>query len=333
MTEHDDDVLTSRLRDALRAEADTVVPRGDGLMRIREAVAGRRSRMWWRAPSTALAAAAVVGIAVGGAFVLNRGGDDGHQVANPTTSVPTPTPSATESSPEPTTSTPATHTYDGVFVYYLHTDGQLGPKLFREKHDRVVAPSAVQAAVQQMLTTPHDPDYTTPWAGDTVDSVSVAGSVATVRLSGSAPATDLDLALQQVAYTVTAALQDASVGVTVLVDGLPVGTTDTTPVTRDPMAQVQATIWITDLDEGQVVSSPLTFHFYGIAFEGQINWEVRGSGGKVRQGFVTGRGDAYSETASEKVTLPPGTYELRAVEFSAKDGSPLHADTKTFTVR
>jgi hypothetical protein len=163
--------------------------------------------------------------------------------------------------------------------------------------------------------------------------VTVAGSVATVRLTGSAPATHLDLALQQVAYTVTAALQDASVGVTVLVDGLPVGTSDTTPVTRDPMAEVQATIWITDLDEGQVVKSPVTFHFYGIAFEGQINWEVRASGAVVRQGFVTGRGDVYSETASEKVTLPPGTYELRAIEFSAKDGSPLHEDTKTFTVR
>ena len=30
--------------------------------------------------------------------------------------------------------------------------------------------------------------------------------------------------------------------------------------------------------------------------------------------------------------LPPGTYELRAFEASPEDGSPLHTDTKTFTV-
>ena len=36
---------------------------------------------------------------------------------------------------------------------------------------------------------------------------------------------------------------------------------------------------------------------------------------------------------SDSVDLDPGTYELRAFEASAEDGSPIHVDTKTFTVR
>jgi hypothetical protein len=36
---------------------------------------------------------------------------------------------------------------------------------------------------------------------------------------------------------------------------------------------------------------------------------------------------------SDTVDLDPGTYEIRALEYSAEDGSPIHIDTKTFTVK
>lgn len=337
MTEHDDDVLTSRLRDSLRAEADTVVPRGDGLMRIREGVAGRRSRIWWRAPSTALAAAAVVGIAIGGSFVLNRGGDDGHQVANPTTTVPTPTPSTTTSLPAPTASTspPAGKAYDKVPVYYVQPDGSLGKKLYREFHDGVRSSGEVsQAALEQVLAAkPADPDYSSLWAGARLDDYTLDGGVATVRLSGTKPsAVDLHTGLQEIVYTITAAVQDPSVTVTLYVNGVAVEGTDTKPATRAVPLEVQGLIWILSPTEGQALTSPIRLHFFGTGFEGQFEYDIRQGTRTVRQGIVAGGEMGKLKDMYADVTLPPGTYELRAYD-SGGSGIPSHFDTKTFTVR
>jgi hypothetical protein len=50
-----------RLRDVLRSEATTIVPAGDGLVRIRERIARRRRARMWVVPSAAVATAAAVG--------------------------------------------------------------------------------------------------------------------------------------------------------------------------------------------------------------------------------------------------------------------------------
>lgn len=95
-----------RLRHALRAAADTVVPAGDGLMKIQQRVRERRARAWWTRPVVGVAAAAVLAAAGVGAWALTSGdgspGDHdtviGNQVRGET---PSPTPSATETSAAP----------------------------------------------------------------------------------------------------------------------------------------------------------------------------------------------------------------------------------------
>ncbi|HUR51279.1 MAG TPA: Gmad2 immunoglobulin-like domain-containing protein [Mycobacteriales bacterium] len=83
-----------RLRDLLRSEADTIVPAGDGLARIRERIARRRRARFWLLPSAAVATAAAAG-----AFFLLA--PDDRRTA---TLTPAQTPSALPA-PEPTAST------------------------------------------------------------------------------------------------------------------------------------------------------------------------------------------------------------------------------------
>ncbi len=58
-----------RLADILLAEADTVVPSGEGLTRIRERIDRRRNRLRWLRPTLAVSTAAALG--VGGVLALN----------------------------------------------------------------------------------------------------------------------------------------------------------------------------------------------------------------------------------------------------------------------
>ena len=85
--------------------------------------------------------------------------------------------------------------------------------------------------------------------------------------------------------------------------------------------------------EGETVSSPVKIDGYGTAFEGTISWEVRRNGTVVAEGFTQGGSMGEFGEFSDTVDLEPGTYELRAFEYSAKDGTPIHIDTKTVTVR
>ena len=79
-----------RLAALLREEAETVVPAGDGLARIRDRVAARRRRRWLWLP----AAAAVTGGAVAAAFLLGGNGGRTTLVQTPATPGPSPTASA-----------------------------------------------------------------------------------------------------------------------------------------------------------------------------------------------------------------------------------------------
>src|SRR4051812_24491011 len=92
------DEYADRLREVLRAEAEGVVPAGDGLAHIRERTARRGALMRWFRPLVVIGGAAVIagGIALG--FVLT-GNDDTrlHQDPPPpgASAGPTETPTAT----------------------------------------------------------------------------------------------------------------------------------------------------------------------------------------------------------------------------------------------
>ncbi|HEU5033154.1 MAG TPA: hypothetical protein VFT62_00190 [Mycobacteriales bacterium] len=94
-----DNRLEGLLRDALREEAETVVPAGDGLSRIQHTVQERRARRRWLQPVLAVTSAVVLVLAGFGAYAFvghDRGNDKvvlGHQSDSP--------------NPEPTSAAPS----------------------------------------------------------------------------------------------------------------------------------------------------------------------------------------------------------------------------------
>lgn len=336
-----DDPTAARLRRALTTEAAMVQTAGDGLQRIRDGI-GVRSR-WWRHPAVALVAAAVTGLAVAAAYVGLRGDDGGSTVASPSQ---TPTQSAAPSgSASPSGSPSPSSTPSGnratAYVYYIHDDAA-GPRLYREQHLAVgdgplAAGSLGAGAVRAMFGKPDDPDYATPWDGTTLLGYAKDGDTATVDLSSfvAVGAGLEEVAVQELVYTVTA--NDTSVKrVRLLVDGKAPssGHQDwSQPISRAPMVDVQGLIWLLSPTQDATVTSPVTIEGYGTAFEGTVSWEVRRDGEVVEQGVTAGGSNGEFDTFTDTVALPPGEYEIRAFESSAKDGSPIHIDTKNVTVR
>lgn len=342
----DDDPTAARLRDALNAEAALVAPSDDGLATIRAGVGARTGRPWWRHPATPAAAAAVVLALMAGGIAIafhGKGGNDdvvtggGRTTsAAPSTGAPSSSAPAT-SDPAMSTATPTAAPVDQVYVYYLHDDGQ-GLRLYREQHQETTAGNTPNSGLESLLAArPHDHDYSSPWSSAGPADVQVAGGVATVDLSAwpSFGSAEESIAVQQLVYTVTA--NDPSVKkVRLLVKGKtpPSGHLDLSrPVPRAPMADVQGWIWLLSPTEGQTVSSPVTITGYGTAFEGTISWDVTRNGAKVAEGHTQGGSNGEFGDFTDTVTLPPGTYEIRAFEASAETGQPVHVDTKTFTVR
>jgi hypothetical protein len=93
-----DDEYADRLREVLRAEAESIVPAADGLSRIRERTARRGAVMRWTRPLAVVGGAAVVAASVAVGFALT-GNDDTtlHQNPPPAASPSQPLPTATPS--------------------------------------------------------------------------------------------------------------------------------------------------------------------------------------------------------------------------------------------
>ena len=222
-----------------------------------------------------------------------------------------------------------------VYVYYVMDDGK-GPRLYREQRPNP-GMDPVSAALGTLLSEPPvDPDYTSLWGGSTLDGYAVVGDTATVTLAGAARSLSArpiqPLMLQQIVYTVTA--NDPAVKLVRVAIGDEVVSPDD-QLARAPMVDVQGLIWLLAPAEGATVSSPVEISGYGTAFEGTVSWEVRKAGTDgpaVAEGFTQAGATGEFGGFTDSVELEPGEYEVRAFESSAKDGSPLHVDSKTFTV-
>lgn len=336
--DHDNDPTVARLRAALSAEADMTNPADNGLEEIRART--RETAPRWRTGALLAAAAALIAvIGVGGVLLFTGGEEPGGNVSanQPATSVsPTPSTGTTGTG----SASPSPSPMDQVWVYYVQDDPEAGPRLYREQH--LITPIDVPpaaAALHEMFTEPAaDPDYRSLWPDQPlVRGYQVEGDVATVDLARfvQVGAAFEEVAVQQLVYTVTA--NDPAVKrVRLLVDGkAPAsGHADwSQPVSRAPMVDVQGLIWLLSPTEGAVVSSPVSIDGYGTAFEGTVNWQVRQGDTVVKEGFTQGGSMGEFGEFHDTVDLPPGTYELRAFEYSAKDGTPINIDTKTFTVR
>jgi hypothetical protein len=330
----DDDQLETRLRRALNSEAAMVQPAGDGLAKIRGGIDERRQHSWWRNPVIALAAAAVLGLAVSGLYFGLSNKDNTSAVPPATGGSPTTTPSDTPSpSPSPSDS-PTDQLGAAVYVYYIHDDGQT-PRLYRESTSGVGNGDAPEAALRAMFTgKSKDPDYATPWDNTTLVDYLVEADTAKVVLNRFVDrGKELNrIALQELVYTVTA--NDPTVKkVNLRFESNDLNGAFNNPLRRAPMVDVQGLIWILAPTQGASVSSPVHIDGYGTANEGTISWEVRKDGVVVEQGHTQGGSMGEFDEFHDTVTLPPGSYELTAFESSAKDGSPIHIDTKNFTVK
>lgn len=240
--------------------------------------------------------------------------------------------------------TPTGSTSDKAVALYFVGDTAQGLRLYREFHRAEVAQSPMAAALSLLFQSkPHDPDYTNLWPSDTkVQKVSVTGDEATIDLTFSSlnvGAESEARAIDQIVWTATAA--DTQIKkIKLLRNGKGVeslaGHVDASGTfARQPTYEVLAPVWITSIDEGGEIKSPLTFGGLAQTFEANVEWQVLREGNVVARGATTASEAAPARTPW-KVTVPnlkPGDYTIRAFTSSAKDGSLVAEDTKKITLQ
>lgn len=353
-----------RLRRALHDEAARVVPDPDALHRIRERTAGlpwwRRSITWALATATATATATV---AVG--VVLSMGGDD-----QPDLTAVTQEPDAADETSDDLSGDEQTESDGGddavvnapsgenqtrlpedvpeadaaqivtVPAYYL-TETPSGPRLAREFRGVRERDNAAETALGVMFAGPADPDYRTPWDPDTVFSVST-GDVIEVDLAlpedGEPVPDELgELAIQQLVYTVQAALQSSD-PVHILVDGEPAGELWGVDVSdalvRAPQLEVRQLVQINDPGEGVSVTNPVRISGEAALFEATYEWRIEQDATVVAEGSGQAEEGQRFAAFSFEVDLEPGDYTVvvSATDPSGGEGPGPMSDSRSFTV-
>jgi hypothetical protein len=235
---------------------------------------------------------------------------------------------------------------DGVAAkLYFVSDTPRGLKLFAEEQissDFYDLKLQVISDLVSGKVTPLDPDYTNLWGGtNTVNSVSVDGSVATVDLgeiSLNVGAEGEQRAIDQIVWTLTSLAPEVK-SVAFTVNGEQVesfaGHVDTTAqFSRAIDYEVLNPIQITSLNDGAKLVSPITVSGQACTFEANVVWKLLKDGKVFKEGFTTAtsgcpdRGDWNISFEN----LEPGEYVIQAVEYSAEDGSLFAKDDKKFIV-
>lgn len=283
-----------------------------------------------------VAAAAVIGLAIGGAVWLSRD-------SSPSSSTPPPagSPSGNPSS--------GTSTVVAVPVYYLGATAH-GTRLYREFHRQPVDECAncllLASADAAVSGTPDDPDYTNSWpAGTKINSATYDGNVLTIDLHQSDGPVELvdrgaELAIQQLIYSAQAGLGKGRVPVQLLVDGEHVptilGVPTAEPLAADDELDVLAPVQISSPGNGmKVPAGELKVTGVAAAFEANVVWELMVGGDTVvKNGHATAAECCTLAPYEFTITgLEPGTYTLVVHdEDMSGEGRPVNQDTKEFTV-
>jgi hypothetical protein len=285
--------------------------------------------------------------------VVLLGDDDGGQPgASPaiTTSASAstrPTMSPTSSPTSKPASSPVTSPTSGpvagqvaVPVYYVVDVEGVGPRLYREFHRVTRSGDIVMTALNEMFTgRANDPDYRSLWPASTRVLAVTRGEAPMVMVNLSGWATNLGssfeaAAVQQLVWTATAA--DPSVKrVQITVNGAvpPSGHLDlAAPQSRAPALETVANVWVLAPEQGATVSSPVVIRVHGTGFEGNVPLKVFRGGTEVASTQVTTMMGGFA-TAQTTISLPAGSYELRAYNDNGRDATLQLWDTKAFTVR
>ncbi|GAA4733469.1 hypothetical protein GCM10025782_36120 [Pedococcus ginsenosidimutans] len=365
------DRVERQLRQSLVQEARKVSP-GDRLDAILHeaheagpvtATGGPRR---WVAP---VAAAALVAAIAGGAWwaTQDSGGTPSPPAGSPSASptVPSPTgpptsaPSTVQTSPTQSSTTGGGATVQAALpAYFVGPVGDAKPtyKLFRQfvrtslpadatDVDRVVKAVGLAMDAQPYSNTA---GYLQPWSGTTVSTATVTSDTIDVELSG--PGAEgftpevQRLAVQSLVWTAQAAVGRGALPVQFHIAGGATelfGTISTAQSFTRPPADESwrdlAPIWVTAPTTDQVfaASSAVTVKGEATVFEATLQWELDRGTTKVKAGTAMATVGAPSRGtySVELGRLEPGTYTVRVLEASAKDGSVAAQDSVTFTVR
>jgi hypothetical protein len=188
---------------------------------------------------------------------------------------------------------------------------------------------------------PYDGDQVTLWKNGTkVNSVTLVNGVATVDLTLgriSFGSESEQRAIDQIVWTLIENNPTVT-GVKFTVDG---AVTESLAGHVDfgqtfvlaPSYEVLASVWINLLDRSDV-KNPVSISGSACTFEAGVAWELT-KAGKVLDSGGTTAATACPDRSDWKLdlgNLSPGNYELKVSDLSAKDGSVIFADTKSFTV-
>lgn len=271
---------------------------------------------------------------VGIALLAGACGSGGRDAATPT---PSPFPPATVSpTPEP----------DLEATLYFLGDTALGLRLYPEVRTIPGDPDPALAAARALVDAglaPLDPDLASPWTGAgarvngitrTADEVVVDLHPGNLNVGAEAE----QRAIEQLLWTLVAADPDIE-AMRITADGEPLeslaGHVDTlVAFTLGPDDAVLAPVTIAEPEEGDEVASPVTVTGEACVFEANVAWELLLDGTRVDSGstLASEACPVRSPWSVDLGDLEPGTYVFRALEYSAKDGSLVSEDSKTFTV-
>jgi Immunoglobulin-like domain of bacterial spore germination len=370
----DDESTAELLRQALADEAARVRPAPDALQaiqqRIAESTPGRPPRtprgsrgaagrsQSWRVGAALGAGVATAAVITAVVVVSNHGGNPGrspvaagagHRPTTASTSIqPT---SANSASPtavamHPGIYDPSAPAAQQVTLYYVGRVAGTGQRpshrLFSEQHTVRATKTPALAALHEFLTsTPLDRDYFSGWpSGVDVTRMTTSKGVTTIALTGTA---DLGTARHQMAsgtadpIAVQALLATAEVrrAATFTYNGEPLDLlAHQSVVQREPDNVVRAWVCVTSPAAGQTVANPVSLTGSANVFEGNVNWDLRNSQGKlIDSGNAIAGFAEWKDFSVPLGQLRPGTYTVRAYESSPETGRPTDVDDKTFTVR
>lgn len=237
---------------------------------------------------------------------------------------------------------------DGVPVnFFFVSDTPRGFKLFSETQNYQVSEGDLNLQVVSDLVSgavvPLDPQYSTLWGnGNTVNSVIVDQSVATVDLGTvtlNVGAEAEQRAIDQIVWTLTE-LSPEITAVTFTVNGQTVesfaGHVDTTVAFKRAVDyEVLNPIQISSINQGAVLTSPVTISGQACTFEANVVWRLSKEDKVVTVGYATAAAACpeRSEWKVELGELEPGDYTFQAFENSAEDGNLVAIDDKSFTVQ
>lgn len=311
-------------------------------------------RPWLFAVSgAAVATAAVItAIAMAGGSLTGTTDDPGPVGQSSTPAEPTPTEDSAE--PSPTPSEPSEPAASQVVPVYFVGDTPQGPRLYREfQTDQEGVDPIYYAAAATVAGRADDPDYRTLWpsgaevtqvAFDGTDQIDVSISGVPRELPAGMSDEEAGLAVQQVVYSVQAALGQGRVGVQLLLDGersdQVLGQPTSEPLTNAPVLETLSLMSITSPTEGEVVSGQFEASGVNNGFEATVAWKVLRGDEVVAQD--AGIADGWMAEKLFPWTVPVDVSDLAPGEYTfvasnddpsgGEEGAGPHTDTRTIVV-